>query len=124
MKKQPGFKLSVGLLKKALMALVYGDLFMRVLYATRPYEKVEGSADALYEKWNKKAKENFKNGKLNEFKKNIKGIIKEFDELERKDVVKPKVGLVGEILVKFHPTANNDVVKLLKEKVERQLCQI
>lgn len=48
----------------------------------------------------KKLKKNSKNGKLNEFKKNIKGIIKEFDELERKDVVKPKVGLVGEILVK------------------------
>lgn len=116
LEKQPGFKLSVGLLKKALMALVYGDLFMRVLYATRPYEKVEGSADALYEKWNKKAKENSRNGKLNEFKKNIRGIIKEFDELERKDIVKPKVGLVGEILVKFHPTANNDVVKIIERE--------
>ena len=116
LEKQPGFKLSVGLIKKALMALVYGDLFMRVLYATRPYEKVEGSADALYEKWNEKAKENSRNGKLGEFKKNIKGIIKEFDELERKDVVKPKVGLVGEILVKFHPTANNDVVKIIERE--------
>ena len=116
LEKQPGFKLSVGLLKRALMALVYGDLFMRVLYATRPYEKVAGSADALYEKWNEKAKENSRNGKMSEFKKNIKNIIKEFDELERINVVKPKVGLVGEILVKFHPTANNDIVKVIERE--------
>lgn len=49
--KNPGFKYTLPMLKNALQAIVYGDLFMRVLYATRPYEKVPGSANALHEKW-------------------------------------------------------------------------
>ncbi|MBU5487592.1 2-hydroxyacyl-CoA dehydratase [Clostridium sp. MSJ-8] len=116
LEKQPGFTLSIGLVRKALMALVYGDLFMRVLYRVRPYEKVKGSANALYEKWNEIAKENCRNGSKREFNKNIKQIIKEFDELELLDIKKPKVGLVGEILVKFHPTANNEVVKVIERE--------
>ncbi len=97
------------------MGLVYGDLFMRVLYATRPYEKVKESANALYKKWNEIAKENVKNGSKRTFNKNIKQIVKEFDELELLNIKKPKVGLVGEILVKFHPTANNNVVDIIEE---------
>ena len=116
LEKQPGFKITYPLIKKALMALVYGDLFMRVLYATRPYEKVKGSADALHEKWKKIAIENVTNGSKRQFNKNVRQIVREFDNLELLDIVKPKVGLVGEILVKFHPTANNDVVKLLENE--------
>lgn len=114
LEKQPGFKVTLPLIQKALMALIYGDLFMRVLYATRPYEKVKGSANALYEKWNDIAKENVRNGSKRTFNKNIRQIVKEFDELDIFDIKKPKVGLVGEILVKFHPTANNDVVNILE----------
>ncbi|MGG7176275.1 acyl-CoA dehydratase activase-related protein [Clostridium paraputrificum] len=116
LEKQPGFKITLNLIKKALMALIYGDLFMRVLYATRPYEKIKGSADALYEKWNERAKINARNGSKSEFNRNIKAIVEEFDTLELLDIVKPKVGLVGEILVKFHPTANNDVVKIIESE--------
>ena len=116
LEKQPGFKITLPLIRKALMAVVYGDLFMRVLYKTRPYEKVKGSADALYNKWNNIVKESVKNGSKREFNRNIKNIIKEFDELELLDIKKPMVGLVGEILVKFHPTANNDVVKILENE--------
>jgi predicted nucleotide-binding protein (sugar kinase/HSP70/actin superfamily) len=114
LEKQPGFKVTLGLIKKSLMALVYGDLFMRVLYATRPYEATRGSANALYEKWNEVAKKNVRNGSKREFNKNMKSIIEEFDQLELLDIVKPKVGLVGEILVKFHPTANNEVVNVIE----------
>ncbi|MGL4874546.1 MAG: 2-hydroxyglutaryl-CoA dehydratase, partial [Clostridium sp.] len=117
LEKQPGFKITLKFVKKALMALIYGDLFMRVLYKTRPYEKVKGSADALYEKWNNIAKESLANdGKKKEFNKIIKGIIKDFDELELLDIKKPRVGVVGEILVKYHPTANNDIVKILESE--------
>lgn len=114
MEKQPGFKMSYKLLDKALMAIVYGDLFMRVLYKVRPYEKVKGSANELHEKWKLKAKANVSNGNKKEFNRNIKQIINEFDTLEITDEVKPKVGIVGEILVKFHPTANNDIVDILE----------
>ncbi|MGL4873508.1 MAG: acyl-CoA dehydratase activase-related protein [Clostridium sp.] len=117
LEKQPGFKITLKFVKKALMALIYGDLFMRVLYKTRPYEKVKGSADALYEKWNNIAKESLaSDGKKKEFNKIIKGIIKAFDELELLDIKKPRVGVVGEILVKYHPTANNDIVKILESE--------
>lgn len=116
LEKQPGFKITLSLVKKALMALVYGDLFMRVLYATRPYEKTVGAANELYNKWNEVAKKNVTNGSKREFNKNIKQIVKEFDELERLDIVKPRVGLVGEILVKFHPTANNNVVETIEKE--------
>ena len=115
LEKQPGFKITLPLINRAIMGMVYGDLFMRVLYATRPYEKVKESANALYKKWNEIAKENVKNGSKRTFNKNIKQIVKEFDELELLNIKKPKVGLVGEILVKFHPTANNNVVDIIEE---------
>ena len=51
-----------------------------------------------------------------EFAKNVRGIIRDFDNLERLDIKKPKVGIVGEILVKFSPLANNHVVELLESE--------
>lgn len=114
--KNPGFKLSLPLINKALMALVYGDLLMRLLYKVRPYEEVPGSANALYNKWMKICKKNVKNGNLIEYKINVSDMVIEFDNLKLKDVIKPKVGVVGEILVKFHPTANNDVVSILEKE--------
>jgi len=116
LEKQSGFKITPKLLHKALMSLVYGDLFMRVLYKVRPYEKEVGSANELYDKWRNIAKENVRSGSFNAYKKNIRNIIKEFDELDLLDIKKPKVGLVGEILVKFHPTANNDAVSVIENE--------
>lgn len=113
-----GFKITPKLLLKAMQAVVYGDVFMRVLYRMRPYEAVTGSADALHEKWTKICNESLAKPSINnsEFKKNLRGIIREFDELEITDEVKPKVGIVGEILVKFLPAANNNVVDLLEKE--------
>lgn len=114
--KNPGWKYSMGFLNKTIQSLVYGDLFMKVLYRTRPYEAVEGSANALYEKWNNKVKSDVIKGSMNTFKKNIYDIVKDFDNLELLDIEKAKVGVVGEILVKYHPTANNDIVGLLEQE--------
>ena len=116
LEKNPGFKYNPAMLNRMVQALVYGDLFMRVLYRTRPYEKVPGSANALYEKWNEKVKKDIYKAKLSTYKENIRNIVKEFDELELTDVVKPRVGVVGEILVKYHPLANNDIVGLLERE--------
>ncbi len=116
MESQPGFKVSLNLLDSAFKGLVYGDLLMRVLYRVRPYEAVPGSANELYRKWAKICIDAIYNGRSSSFRKNIKSIVKEFDQLELTDAVKPRVGLVGEILVKFHPDANNNVVDIVEKE--------
>ncbi len=112
--KNSGFKITIPILRKAIMALVFGDIFMNVLYKTRPYEKVPGSADALYKKWNKICRQYLHNSKGMDYKSIVHGIVSDFDKLPITDEKKPKVGIVGEILVKFHPTANNSIVKMLE----------
>ena len=116
LEKNPGFKYEPALLHRALQAIVYGDLFMRVLYRTRPYEKVKGSANALHEKWVEKLKKDLIKADRRTYSENIRNIIREFEELPLLDIKKPRVGVVGEILVKFHPTANNDLVNLLERE--------
>ena len=117
LESNPGFRLTdPKLIKRGMMAVIYGDLFMRVLYATRPYEVEPGSADQLYEIWNRIAEENVENGSMKQFRQNIKGIVEDFDNLPLKDIKKPRVGVVGEILVKYHPTANNDIVGVIEEE--------
>jgi len=119
LEENPGFKISLPMAHRVIIAAVYGDLFQRVLYASRPYEKVKGSADKLYQKWREKVKENVRNPKMSVFKKNVRQIVSDFDHLPRVEKKIPKVGVVGEILVKYHPTANNNLVKVLeKEGVE------
>lgn len=112
--KNPGFKITLPLLHRAMIALVYGDLLMKCLYRVRPYETVPGSANELYEKWARTCEASMESYSLRKFKDNIAGIVQDFDSLETVDTEKPKVGLVGEILVKYHPTANNDVVSLVE----------
>ena len=113
--KNSGFKISYKVVKRAMQALIYGDVFMRCLYRTRPYEKVKGSANALHEKWKKICLESLtKTGSNSVFKKNIQGIVHDFDTLPLLDIKKPRVGIVGEILVKFLPSANNHLVDLLE----------
>ena len=118
METNPGFSITPGLLTKAMQAVVYGDIFMRVLYATRPYEKEPGSADALHETWKKRCIKSLskRSADMMEFGRNLRGIIRDFDNLPRLDIKKPKVGIVGEILVKFSPLANNHIVELLESE--------
>lgn len=116
MEKNPGFKVTPGLMHRSMMALVYGDLFMRVLYRVRPYEKIKGSANLLYESWAEKCEESVRTGKIGLFRRNLREIVSDFDTIELNDVRKPRVGLVGEILVKFHPTANNSVVDIIERE--------
>ncbi len=116
METNPGFTFTPALLTKAMQAVVYGDIFMRVLYATRPYEKEPGSANALHRKWKARciASLSKRTPSMLEFNRNVRGIIHDFDVLPRLDIRKPKVGIVGEILVKFSPLANNNIVELLE----------
>ena len=108
------FKLKTEIWLDVVKATIYSDLLIRLSNRTRPYEKVAGSVDVLYNKWRKIFMDEITNGNYIKFSNNIKKAVKEFDEIAlNEDVIKPKVGIVGEILVKYHPTANNHVEKIL-----------
>ena len=117
LEKQPGFKLTLPFFNRLVMAIVIGDTLMRTTYRTRPYEKIKGSINSLYEKWVEKAHNIIEKANIKEYIKLIQNIVKDFDNVELDESIKkPKVGIVGEILVKFHPNANNDVFSLLEEE--------
>lgn len=121
--KNSGFDINYRLLKGAIHALIYGDLLMRVVYRTRPYEKVAGSVNALHDKWKARCIQAAKKPKQGELKKLVKDIIRDFDEIELDETIKkPRVGIVGEILVKFLPAANNHVVELLEAEGAEAVC--
>ncbi|MBV7389114.1 MULTISPECIES: 2-hydroxyacyl-CoA dehydratase [Enterococcus] len=112
----PGFKFTLPMVKRIVVAVLYGDLFERLVYRTRPYELEKGQIDQMHQDWLAKVANNVRNGSLTQFNRNMKKIVKDFDTVPLSDEVKPKVGVVGEILVKYSPTANNDIVRLLEEE--------
>lgn len=117
-----GFKITPGLLIQAAYALQFGDLLMMLLYKTRAYEMEKGSATNLFNYWMAKCKELMAHGVTrSKFKEYVSAIVEDFDTLPLKNVgSKPKVGVVGEILVKFHPTANNGIT----DKIEDEDCEV
>ena len=114
--KSPGFSVSFSVLDRLIRGIIYGDLLMRVLHRVRPYEKIPGSANQLCAHWSDKCQKALLDGDKRNFKKNIFGIVKDFDGLEMAYSRKPKVGIVGEILVNYHPFANNHLVELLESE--------
>lgn len=109
------FKLTPSLFKKSVMALVYGDFFLKALYQVRPYERRPGISDRLYGYWLDICKQNIREGSRSAFRENLIKMAQVFDRIEVYDTPKLKVGLVGEIMVKYHPAANNDMVSFLEQ---------
>ncbi len=116
LEKQSGFGITPAMAIRAFMGMIYGDVLQRCLYKVRPYEKVKGSANALYEKWRLFIREELASLLTKRFYNNVRNIVKEFSEFPVLDIKKPRVGLVGEILVKFHPIANNNIIELLESE--------
>ena len=116
MERNEGFTLSKGLIMDAVHALVYGDLFMRCLYHVRPYELEKGSAEAIHQKWKEICVDSLVNPKTKWHYADVcRGIVADFDALPIDETLrKPCVGIVGEILVKYMPLANNHLVELLE----------
>ncbi|WP_024864806.1 2-hydroxyacyl-CoA dehydratase [Butyrivibrio sp. FCS014] len=112
----PGFHINLEMLQRAAYGAIFGDIFMRCVYRMRPYEKIPGSVNACHEKWKEVCKEfvTAKHMSFGKFQKICRDIIEDFDRIELTDIVKPRVGVVGEILVKFAPAANNHLVELLE----------
>ena len=117
----PGFKITPKMLLQAVYALQYGDVLMQCLYRTRPYEVEPGSANRLFDHWMATCKGQLETGEsYGRFKRTIRQIVEDFDTLPLQgEGTKPRVGVVGEILVKFHPTANNQIVDV----IEREGCE-
>ncbi len=113
----PGFKITPSLAVKCVYGALFGDIFMKCVYRMRPYEKIKGSTNAMHEKWKKIVIDFLTQKKLPrhwQFKKLCRDIINDFDNIPILDIKKPRVGIVGEILVKFMPAANNHLVELLE----------
>jgi len=118
MEKHEGFHMGASLLVDVVQAIVYGDLFMRCLYRVRPYESVPGSANELHKKWKERCICAL-TGKhsIRHYRKYCRDIVEEFDKLPLDESKKkPRVGIVGEILVKYMPLANNHLVELLERE--------
>ena len=114
----PGFPINLDLLKRAALSAAFGDIFMRCVYRMRPYEATPGSVDAVHRKWLKVVREyvSAKHINLLKFYGLCRKIIRDFDRIPLLDIKKPRVGIVGEILVKFSPAGNNHLVELLESE--------
>ncbi|MBQ8825512.1 MAG: 2-hydroxyacyl-CoA dehydratase [Oscillospiraceae bacterium] len=114
LEKNPGFKLTPDLLYELIVAICYGDILMWSGNQVRPYENNKGDTDALIEKWqNRLIKEGFS---LTKFKSNAKQMISDFEKIPYTPAEKVKVGIVGEIYIKYSPLGNNELEKFLQSE--------
>ncbi|WP_081398299.1 2-hydroxyacyl-CoA dehydratase [Paenibacillus odorifer] len=111
---QPGFRISLKLANRLIAAACYGDLMMRMLNHFRPHEVVSGSAEVLFRKGMERCKASLSNFSFREYKRLIREIVAEFCKLPVTGITKPRVGIVGEILIKFHPDANNRIIEMIE----------
>jgi predicted CoA-substrate-specific enzyme activase len=115
LRRNPGFRVTVSFARKVTMAIVYGDLLMKVLLKVRPYEMEPGASNALFAQWMQRCMSLLHPGDHAAFRQSLLMIIADFEKVPVREQKKPKVGLVGEIFVKYHPTANNNMVAFIEE---------
>ena len=117
MEKSTGFKITPKMAVNLFRAVFYGDLLQKLLLKNRPYEVNKGETEALYEKWLEKCKILSAKCTLKQFKKSIQDMVDDFEKIELDtSIEKPKVGIVGEVLIKYHPFGNNDIIKVLEQE--------
>ncbi|GAA2181372.1 hypothetical protein GCM10009785_16000 [Brooklawnia cerclae] len=109
--------LTAGLLVRLALASTYGDLFEKVVYPTRPYEQEPGSTDRLHAQWLSRVASNIRDASFDRFRVNARAIVRDFDALPRVEVVKPRIGIVGDpqLVINFTPRSPN-IVRLLEEE--------
>ena len=117
MEKASGFKITPKLIEKILKSALYGDLLQKLLYKNRAYEIHKGDTQEKFEYWIEKCKGYVSNSSFSEFKKSIFEIVDDFEKIELDmSQEKPKVGIVGEVLIKYHPFGNNYIVDVLEQE--------
>lgn len=117
MEKNPGFKLTLPFIERLFKAVILGDLIQKLLTKNRAYEVNKGETQKLYEKWLEKSKETIAKSNMKQFKKFIYDMVDAFEKIEvDMSVQKPRVGIVGEVLIKYHPFGNNFVADKLEQE--------
>ncbi len=124
LESNPGFNLNLNVLMRAVYGAIFGDILMKCVYRMRPYEITPGSVNELHEKWNEKCRQFISRKYLSfaTFKRMCRQMIAEFDSIPIQEDRKPRVGIVGEILVKFLPAANNYLAELLEAEGAEAVC--
>ena len=117
MEKMPGFKLTIPLIERLIKSCIYADLLQKMLTKNRAYEINKGETQKLFDSWMEKCKELVNKSSMKQFKQSIYDIVDDFEKIELDtSIVKPKVGIVGEVLIKYHPFGNNFVADKLEEE--------
>lgn len=117
MEKMPGFKLTLPMVEKLIRCVVYADLLQKMLTKNRAYEVNKGESQKLFDEWMEKCKKLVKGTSNKQFKQSIYDIVNDFEKIELDtSIKKPKVGIVGEVLIKYHPFGNNFVANKLEEE--------
>lgn len=114
LKRQPGFKVTLPLVKKLVVSACLGDLLLRLRFAVRPYETEKGAADQMYRLWLIRCAGFLEHFTMNEYRSAIRTMIEDFLQIPVRKIKKPKVGIVGEIYVKFSPFANNHLIETIE----------
>ena len=117
MEKMPGFKLTVPFIERLFKTVIYADLLQKMLTKNRAYEIHKGESQKLFDTWMDKCKKLLTKSSNKEFKQSIYDIVNDFEKIELDtSVEKPKVGIVGEVLIKYHPFGNNFVANILEKE--------
>lgn len=104
MEKMPGFKITISMIERMIKCVVYADLLQKMLTKNRAYEIHKGETQKLFDEWLEKCKTLVVKSTMKEFKQNIYDIVHDFEKIELDtSIEKPKVGIVGEVLIKYHP---------------------
>ena len=118
LEENPGFKITPDLAIRLCYAAEFGDIMMKCIYRMRPYEQKKGTTDRIHKKWEKICIDFISSKHLSHtrFKQICRTMIRDFDHIPITNEKKPRVGIVGEILVKFLPAANNHLAELLESE--------
>ena len=117
MEKMPGFKLTPKMIERMIKCVIYADLLQKMLTKNRVYEVNKGETQKLFDEWLTKCKKNVQNSTNKQFKQSIYDIVNDFEKIElNTSIKKPKVGIVGEVLIKYHPFGNNFAADMLEKE--------
>ena len=117
MEKNSGFKITIPMVDKLIKVILYGDLLQKLLYKNRAYEVNKGESEKVFHMWMEKCKKLVSHSSHLEFKQSIYDIVSDFEKIKLDtSIEKPKVGIVGEVLIKYHPFGNNFVVNVLERE--------